>query len=104
MPRKAQITHDVRKAEQNGHDKWKSRFETERRGKITWADAGPDDLLGAVAAATEDGSALLLGKTSDGGALVIQVLTAGGTHKIYPSTQSELNEALSMIEEIAKSF
>jgi hypothetical protein len=103
MPRKAQSTHDLRKAvESNGRDKWSDRIETERRGRVQWADCSAEDLLDAVAAVTEDGAALLLSTTSDGGALSIHVLTGHGTHKLYPATQAELNAALMMITEIAK--
>jgi hypothetical protein len=104
MPRKQQVNVELRKQEKNGHDKWSSRFETERRGQVTWSDAGAEDLLDAVSAATGDGAALLLGTTTDGGALTIHVLTTGGTHKLYPATVAELHQALAMIAEIARSF
>jgi hypothetical protein len=78
-------------------------MEQEKRGNCTWADAGAEDLLDAVVAATEDGAALLLSLTSDRGALAIHVLEGDTTHKLYPSTVAELNEALQLIAEIARS-
>jgi len=70
---------------------------------ITWADADAEDLLAAVVAVTEDGAALLLSKTSDGGALSVQILNGTGRHKVYPSNQAELNDALALVTEVANS-
>lgn len=103
MVKQTNTTHDLRKNGKAGGDKWATRMETEHRGRVTWRDAGPEDLWDAVASATEDGAALLLSKTSDGGALAIHVLTDASRHKLFPATQAELNEALALISEIAKS-
>jgi len=92
---------DLRTVAKNGDNKWERSLDTEKRGRVHWRDAGPEDLRDAVAAVTEDGAALLLAVTSDGGALVIQVLTDAGRHKLYPASMAELNEALRMITEIA---
>lgn len=101
MRKEQQVNHELRKP-QNGHvDKWESHFTLKSRGKITWQDANPEMLTAALAAATEDGAGLLLSKTSDGGALSIYVLTDGATHKLYPATVDELNEALQLIVKIA---
>lgn len=89
----------------NGHkateDKWELALADRGTRNLTWADAGAEDLLAAVVAATEDGAALLLSKTSDGGALVIHVLTGASRHKLYPSDAAQLNEALSLISRIS---
>lgn len=92
---------DLRKSTKKGADKWTDRLQSERRGNVTWKDAGAEDLLEAVAAVTGDGAALLLSVTSDGGALVIQVLSSTGRHKLYPASVAEINEALRLITEIA---
>lgn len=66
-----------------------------KRGSLTWKDVGPDDLMAALVAVTEDGAALLLSKTSDGGALLVQVLVDKDTKpKHYASNMAELNEVL----------
>lgn len=102
MPRKPlQTIHDLRQ-NTNGHaDKWQNHFSLKDRGNITWRDAPAELLREALAAATEDGAALLLSKTSDGGALSIHVLTSGGTHKLYPATIQEVSEGLQLIVKIA---
>lgn len=99
--RKATIT-DLRKRGKDKEDKWGQIGEHQRRGGLTWADAGAEDLQAAVAAATEDGAALLLSKTSDGGALCVQVWNGQGRHKLFPATVAELNEALDLITAIAE--
>lgn len=85
----------------DGTDKWGANLKLGSRGNLSWRDASPELLTEALAAATEDGAALLLSKTSDGGALSIAVLTDGGTHKLYPATAEELSEALQLIVKIA---
>lgn len=84
-------------------DKWEALNARTRRGGITWADAGAEDLRDMVAAVTADGSAVLLATTSDGGALVIQVLNGKGRHKLYPADDAELAEALSLVTRVASS-
>lgn len=101
MTRKRSSTHDLRGTNGNGGNKWTQALETERRGRVRWSDCGPEDLLAALVAVTEDGAALLLSQTSDGGALAIHVLAGGDTHKLYPATMAELNEALTLITTIA---
>lgn len=101
MQKPQQTTHELRKP-QNGHvDKWGSHFTLKGRGGTTWLDADAEMLRAAIASATEDGAGLLLSKTSDGGALSIYVLTGGATHKLYPASVEELNEALQLIVKIA---
>lgn len=102
MPRKpTQITHELRKSTNGQGSKWGNHFTLQNRGGLTWLDASADLLRAALAAATEDGAALLLSRTSDGGALSIHVLTDAGTHKLYPATSEELKEALQLIYQIA---
>lgn len=103
MAKPTQTHHALGKNGQNGKDKWASRLETEKAGKLSWMDAGAEDLLAAVVAVTGDGAALLLSYTSDRGALAIHVLTDNGTHKLYPTRMEELTEALLLITEIASS-
>jgi len=103
MPRAKNQTIDLRKEHSNGRDKWGERIADSKKGAVSWADAGAEDLLDALVAATEDGAALLLSRTSDGGALAIHVLAGSNTHKLYPASVAELNEALQMIAEIARS-
>lgn len=86
-----------------GADKYESRLTGTKRGSLTWADAGVEDLVAAIVAVTEDGAAMLLSKTSDGGALCVQVWHGAGRHKLYPSSAAELNEALALLTEIAQS-
>lgn len=83
-------------------DKWASLRNRDGARASSWDWAGPDDLQAAIVAATEDGAALLFSKTSDGGALSIHVITEGPTIKLYPSTATEIAEALQRILEIAK--
>lgn len=102
MSRPAKVT-DLRSTPgQNGSDKYSQRLTTERRGNCTWMDADPQSLLVAVASVVADGAALLLSQTSDGGALVIQVWTGTARHKLYPATSTELDEALTLIADIAQ--
>lgn len=104
MPRKStQIQHDLRQSTNGKGDKWGNHFTLESRGNLSWLDADAELLRGALAAASEDGAALLLSRTSDGGALSIHVLTDGGTHKLYPASATELKEALQLIFQIASS-
>lgn len=70
---------------------------------ISWDAVDAEQLAATVHAVTDDGAAILFGRTSDGGALVIQILSAGGKHKLYPSTPSELDQMLRDVETIAKS-
>lgn len=83
-------------------DKYSRALDQEKKGSLSWSDAGPEDLLAAVAAVTEDGAALLLSKTSDGGALVIQVWNGQGRSKLYPASMAELTSALMLLVEIAQ--
>lgn len=102
MARKAQqTTTDLRVLTKGQTNKWADNFALKSRGNISWKDASPELLISAVAAATEDGAALLLSKTSDGGALSIHVLAGDSTHKLYPATTDELSEALQLILKIA---
>lgn len=98
---RATTTHELRKSPKKDGDKWAQMANRESRGSLTWADAGPEDLIAAIVNATEDGAAVLLSKTSDGGALVLQIWNGQGRHKLYPATVAELNEALALISEIA---
>lgn len=101
MARQDKIT-DLRGNGQNaGGDQWEARLAERNRGRLTWADAGAEDLLAAVASVTEGGAALLLSKTSDGGALVIHLLVGTVRHKLYPASVAELNEALALIAQDA---
>lgn len=78
-----------------GWDKWLDATLTPEKGKLTWMDADPEDLRDAIAAATEDGAAVLLSKTSDGGALLLQVIEGEGRKpKFYAADMAELNEVL----------
>jgi hypothetical protein len=102
MPRKpVQNTIELRKPAALHQDKWGDNFALKNRGNVGWADCNKDLLHAALAAATEDGAALLLSRTSDGGALSIHVLTSVTTHKLYPATVEEINEALQLIVKIA---
>lgn len=101
MTRKLTQTTIGLKEPKNGHgDKWGDHFALKSRGSVTWKDASPELLSSAIAAATEDGAALLLSKTQDGGALSIHVLTDGGTFKLYPASVGELQEGLQLIVKI----
>lgn len=99
---------DVRPIAKNGSkkgqregDKWENLFLDKGSGRITWNDCDPQSLLDAVAAATEDGAAVLLSKTSDGGALVVRILTDQGSTPFYPASAAALSEVLAMIVEVA---
>jgi hypothetical protein len=82
----------------NGRSKWAKAIEGQRKGSLTWADCGPEDLIAAIAHVTEDGAALLLSKTSDGGALMVQVLvTRDDRPKFYAASMAELNELLATL-------
>lgn len=81
----------------NGADKWGDLLAERDTARLSWRDADPEDLQGAIVAATEDGAAVLLSKTSDGGALVLHILTGTSRHKLYPASVAELHEALALI-------
>lgn len=94
---------DLRKVTKAGTDKWSTLPALSNKGNLTWEEAAPDLLKAAIAAATEDGAALLLSKTSDGGALCIQLLHGTSRSKLYPSSADELKEALQLIYQMAVS-
>lgn len=82
-------------------NKWAAAMLDTRKGCLSWADCGAEDLLAAVAHVTEDGAALLLSKTSDGGALMVQVLVGvGDKPKFYAASMQELNELLEALAHV----
>jgi hypothetical protein len=95
---------EPRNGRKNGVDKankWAAAMLDTRKGSLTWADCGAEDLLAAVAHVTEDGAALLLARTSDGGALMVQVLVgAGDRPKFYAASMAELNELLEALTSV----
>lgn len=86
-----------------GWDKWLEATLTPEKGKLTWRDADPEDLVDAIAAATEDGAAVLLSKTSDGGALAVQVWAGTQRVKFYAAEMAQLTAILDLIQQVAKS-
>jgi hypothetical protein len=98
-----QATFDA--AKRNGKkgavpSKYATALKSAKRGSLSWSDVGPEDLVTALAAVTEDGAALLLSKTSDGGALLIQVLESEQSKpKFYAASMAELNEVLANLAE-----
>lgn len=101
---KGQLTQDMadkfRKDLKGDSDKWQALYGAQAKDTLTWGDVDPMKLKQAVAAATEDGAALLLARTSDAGALLIQVFTQKGKPKLYSSSVSELHEKLELISKI----
>lgn len=82
-------------------NKWAAAMLSTRKGSLTWADCGADDLLAAVAHVTEEGAALLLAKTSDAGALMVQVLVGTGDRpKFYAASMAELNDLLDALARV----
>jgi hypothetical protein len=82
-------------------NKWQAAMDAHRKGSLSWADCGPEDLVAAVAHVTEDGAAVLLSKTSDGGALMVQVLVGVGDRpKFYAASMMELNELLEALTNV----
>lgn len=76
-------------------NRWAQAMLSTRKGSLSWADVGAEDLLAAVARVTEDGAAVLLAKTSDGGALMLQILAEDGQKpKHYAASMAEVNEVL----------
>jgi hypothetical protein len=73
-----------------------------RRGSLTWADAGPEDLQAACVSVTEDGAALLLAKTSDGGALVMRVIMDRESIPFYAPDMAALSAMLAEVTEVNK--
>lgn len=82
-------------------DKWNRLVEATGRSSVTWNDADPTMLRDAVAAATEDGAALLFAKTSDGGALVVKVINDKKSVPLYPASTQSLHSTLELIAQIA---
>lgn len=83
-------------------NKWEALRAQHSTRNFSWADAGAEDLRDMVAAVVADGSAVLLASTSDGGALVIQILNGKGRHKLYPTDELELAEAISLVRRTAE--
>lgn len=61
---------------------------------VSWADASQQDLMAVIVAVTADGAAVLFSRTSDGGALVVRVLVDKESIPYYPSSASEIHDAL----------
>lgn len=82
-------------------NKWAAAMLETRKGSLTWADVGAEDLQAAVAHVTEEGAALLLAKTSDGGALMVQILVGTGDRpKFYAASMAELNDLLDALARV----
>lgn len=62
-------------------------------GDISWADVSGPLIKQALAAATDDGCALIFSKTSDGGALSLTVLAGKERSKLYAKT-TDIAESL----------
>jgi len=68
-------------------------------GQVSWEEVDGRLIKGALAAVTEDGCALILGKTSDGGALSLTLLGPGKPvkrwFKTFELAESFLHELMS---------
>lgn len=84
-----------------GGSKWDLLTTSRQVEPLGFGSADPALLRGAVAAAVDDGNALLFGRTSDGGALLLQLLDGGPAKKLYCTSPEELHMSLSLIVQIA---
>lgn len=103
MPKPSSNGHEPSARVQEVANKWASIMLRPEKGNLTWADADPQDLQDAIAAATEDGAAVLFSKTSDGGALHVQVWAGTERPKFYAADMATLTAILTLIQDVAKS-